>query len=166
MDSLFSAKRIFNTMDWLEGKMHQDYNLDDLARRANYSKYHFERLFSEQVGQSPFEYLRRRKLLIAGMRVRHESSSITQIALESGFANSASFAKSFRQQFGYCARDWRHGAWRSFMDANRYQSSSPAKSGTAPTWLHWSEALEPTPVNLIHIEKLHVFFLYLQTLDW
>ncbi|WP_028452329.1 helix-turn-helix transcriptional regulator [Chitinilyticum aquatile] len=98
----------------LDFRLAEPWRLDDLARLACYSRDHFERMFGDLTGHTPIDYLRRRRLLQAALRVRHEQTGLLQIAHESGFSSDSVFSRNFRQAFGCSPRDWRAEGWRDF----------------------------------------------------
>lgn len=75
-------------------------NTEDAAREAGLSPRQLERLFKESLGKAPAEYLRELRLRQANWLVRHSSKTITDIALECGFADSSHFAKWYKNYFG------------------------------------------------------------------
>lgn len=82
--------------------------LTHIAREAGSSSYHFARLFLAYTGETPFEFLRRLRL-VAALRMLQEDSfvSVTEIALNIGYDTSASFNKSFRKTLGMNPSDFR-----------------------------------------------------------
>lgn len=106
--------RLLTICRQLEQQLTEPWRLDDLARQACYSRYHFERVFAELTGHTPIDYLRRRRLLQAALRIRHERTAVLQIAHETGFASDSVFSRNFKQAFGFAPRDWREGAWLDF----------------------------------------------------
>ncbi|GAA5784170.1 AraC family transcriptional regulator [Chitiniphilus shinanonensis] len=107
-------QRLLTVCRLLESQLAHPWRLDDLARHACYSRHHFERVFAELTGWTPIDYLRRRRLVQAGLRVRHERTAVLQIAHETGFASDSVFSRNFKQAFGFAPRDWRAGAWLDF----------------------------------------------------
>ena len=82
--------------------------LSHIAREAGSSSYHFARLFQAYTGETPFEFLRRLRLITA-LRMLEEDSgaSITEIALCVGYDTSAAFNKSFRKTLDMNPSDFR-----------------------------------------------------------
>lgn len=78
----------------------QEWTLDTLARQANTSPYHLARVFREEVGVPVHQYLIRTRLGQALEIMRTASTSLTDIALETGFSTSSHFSSSFRSVFG------------------------------------------------------------------
>jgi len=100
-------ERIFNIIDYIEKNMYESIDIHDMARISNYSTYHFCRIFRSLVGDSPKEYLRKRRLTIAAKRLAKGESSILDIALDCQFESHASFTRSFKQFFKMTPEQYR-----------------------------------------------------------
>ena len=90
-------ERIFKSIDYIEKNMYEPIDIHDIARAAHYSTYHFCRVFRSLVGDSPKEYLRKRRLTIAADRLVKGETSILDIALDCQFESHATFTRSFKQ---------------------------------------------------------------------
>ncbi len=85
-----------------------DLNLEHVAQAAHFSPFHFHRIFTVTIGETPHEFINRVRLeRAANMLVKMESLSITEIALACGFSSSATFARSFKKHFGVTASAYR-----------------------------------------------------------
>lgn len=95
---------IMHMHDHLQDKM----VLNDLATTAGFSAFHFHRLFSALIGETPQHFLNRIRLeRAANMLAKYSGYSITQIALNCGFSSSSAFARSFKNHFGISANAYR-----------------------------------------------------------
>ncbi len=103
-------ERIFKSIDYVEQNMFEPVDVHDIARASNYSTYHFCRVFRALVGDSPKEYLRKRRLTIAAERLAAGESSILDIALDCQFDSHASFTRAFRQLFDVTPEQYRDNA--------------------------------------------------------
>ncbi len=74
--------------------------VEDMARVANMSRFHFTRLFRRAWGVSPGRYLDLRRLERALGLVRAGGDTVEQIAERCGFSDSSYFCKVFRRNFG------------------------------------------------------------------
>jgi len=92
-------ERIFEGIDYIERNMYEPIDIHDIARASHYSTYHFCRVFRALVGDSPKEYLRKRRLTVAAERLEKGESSILDIALDCQFESHAAFTRSFKQLF-------------------------------------------------------------------
>jgi AraC family transcriptional regulator len=77
-----------------------EWTLGALAHQANTSPFHLARVFREEVGVPVHQYLIRTRLGKALEAMRDAEADLTDIALESGFANHSHFTSSFRSLFG------------------------------------------------------------------
>jgi AraC-like DNA-binding protein len=74
--------------------------VEEIARHAGLSERTLERLFSAETGMS-FGVWRQKARLLASLRVLVETESVTEAALESGYASVSAYIAAFRQTFGY-----------------------------------------------------------------
>ncbi len=108
-------KRVNRVLDYLNQHYSRVLTLDALAEIANFSPYHFHRIFKGIVGEPLYKYIQRIRIEKAAHAVRfHTDKPITDIALECGFANSASFSRTFKEYFKMSATAWRNGGYQTF----------------------------------------------------
>src|SRR5690348_4037625 len=82
---------------------HLDENLDlaTLADVAHFSAFHFHRLFHALIGEPLGDYVRRRRLELAAIRLRSQPDvPVLDVALAVGFGSTEAFARAFRTRFG------------------------------------------------------------------
>jgi AraC family transcriptional regulator len=84
-------------------------SVEQLAREAGLSPFHFSRLFHAAIGKSPHQFL-------MGLRLNHarlllstvdEERSIADVAAESGFADQSHLARHFRRVYGSSPLEFR-----------------------------------------------------------
>lgn len=89
------------------------HNLDEptdgaaLAEAANYSRFHFQRLFRERTGETPGDCRRRLRLERAAYYLRHSAQPVTQIALDAGFDSLEGFSRAFRKAYALSPSHYR-----------------------------------------------------------
>lgn len=94
-------ERVNLAIDRINGKLDEPIRLDDLARAAMLSPYHFHRVFQAIVGETPAEFVRRLRLEKAlRLMALARPPLLSQIAMACGFASPADFSRSFKQKFG------------------------------------------------------------------
>jgi len=89
--------------------------LDHLAREANYSPFHFHRLFKSVYGETPMGFLAQRRLELAQRLLRETDDPVWMIALEVGYSSDTSFVGWFRARTGCSPSEYRRGARLSFQ---------------------------------------------------
>ncbi|MDQ1037690.1 AraC family transcriptional regulator [Streptomyces sp. V3I8] len=72
----------------------------ELARIAMTSEYHFRRMFSALAGLPLSEYVRRRRLTVAGAEVLAGERTLLEIAVRYGYGSGEAFARAFRAVHG------------------------------------------------------------------
>src|ERR1051325_4362327 len=100
-----TKKEIFRRV--LLGKLFIDNNynrkieVDEIAKNAFMSEFHFFRSFKEVFGITPHQYLLSRRLAKAYEELIHSTKIINTIAIDCGFSDIYSFSKAFKKFFGY-----------------------------------------------------------------
>jgi len=106
-------RRINLALDYIRDNLEGDLSVSAIARAAFFSPFHFHRLFSSMTDETLYDHVRRLRIERAANVLLHSpDKSITDIALESGFSSSATFARAFRDHFGMSASEWRAGGGR------------------------------------------------------
>ncbi|MGP3952053.1 helix-turn-helix transcriptional regulator [Streptomyces sp. 7N604] len=88
--------------DWAE-----PLDLDAVAAHAGYSRYHFVRAFKAVYGQTPGQYLSRRRTERAEELLRTADLSVTEICTLVGFTSLGTFSASFKKQTGLTPSEYR-----------------------------------------------------------
>ena len=100
--------RIHKAQDYIEANLAGNPKLEDVARAACFSPFHFHRVFSAVTGETLHQFISRLRLeRAAGWLYLPGNRSITDIALDSGFSSSATFARAFAQAYGMSASEFR-----------------------------------------------------------
>lgn len=95
-DYMIRVKRVYLRLNQM---LDQPLDLQDLAQTANFSLYHFHRIYRALTGENVAETHRRLRLERAAGQIAHSKRSITDIALEAGYETSQAFTRAFRMQF-------------------------------------------------------------------
>ncbi|MGW4510343.1 AraC family transcriptional regulator [Streptomyces sp. NPDC004436] len=93
-------ERLNQAMEHIESRLDQRIEAADLARIAVTSEYHFRRLFSALAGMPLSEYVRRRRLTVAGAEVLAGERTLLEIAVRYGYTSGEAFARAFRAMHG------------------------------------------------------------------
>lgn len=85
----------------IEHNLSEPLRASDIAKHANLSTFHFQRLFSAYMGESINQYISARRLERAAIKLTHTpNANLLQLALDSGFQTHSAFSKAFKKQFG------------------------------------------------------------------
>lgn len=91
----------------VQAHLDADLSLGALARVAGFSRFHFEREFTRDTGETVKQYTQRLRLERAAIRLLLHRGSILDVALESGFQSHETFSRAFRRRFGVAPRQYR-----------------------------------------------------------
>ena len=95
---------------WLDAHSHEQVDLEDAAKQAGLSPFHFLRLFAKVVGVTPHQYLVRSRLRHAARLLADNDRPITDIAFDVGFADLSNFVRTFHRAAGVSPRSFRKAA--------------------------------------------------------
>jgi AraC family transcriptional regulator len=99
---------IRKVLEFIETNLSEDLSLGKLSAEANYSQFHFQRVFSEYVGETPKQYIIRLRLeRIAHYLKMFPNLSVSELADYSGFASLSTFSRAFKNYFGISAVEYR-----------------------------------------------------------
>lgn len=97
-------------LDHIDRHLDAQLNLPGLAGIAHFSPYHFHRIFAAWMGETLGDYVRRRRLEVAALRLRHHKRKpVLEIALSVGPASGEAFSRAFKLHFGHTPSAWRAG---------------------------------------------------------
>lgn len=92
--------------EYIEGNLEREIRLSDLAQVSLFSPWYAYRLFREQLGLTPTEYIRKLRLSRAALRLRDENVRIIDVAFDLGFGNVDTFTRAFFREFGRNPSDY------------------------------------------------------------
>ncbi len=94
-----SDRRLAHVLEYMNAHHAEPLFLDQLAREACISRFHFGRLFKEQVGITPHHYLVKIRLDAAAFLLSDTDLSVLEIALSCGYGSAAHFTAAFGRRF-------------------------------------------------------------------
>jgi AraC-like DNA-binding protein len=103
-------RRAVETALWIDANSHREIELEDAAREAGISSFHFLRLFATTLGVTPHQYLVRSRLRHAARRLVEGNATVTDIAYDVGFADLSNFTRTFHRAAGLSPLKFRQAA--------------------------------------------------------
>ncbi|MGW6207882.1 AraC family transcriptional regulator [Streptomyces sp. NPDC055089] len=93
-------ERLNEAMEYVEHRLDGHIDVAEAARIAMTSEYHLRRMFSALAGMPLSEYVRRRRLTVAGAEVLAGDRTLLDVAVRYGYASGEAFARAFRTMHG------------------------------------------------------------------
>ena len=87
-------------IDYIEANLTEEIDYEKVAAESFSSSYHFQRVFSILCGYTLGEYIRLRRLSLAGAELVNGKEKVIDIALKYGYDSPDSFAKAFQKFHG------------------------------------------------------------------
>ena len=91
---------IQKAIDYIEANLTEEIDYEKVAAESFSSSYHFQRVFSILCGYTLGEYIRLRRLSLAGAELANGKEKVIDIALKYGYDSPDSFAKAFQKFHG------------------------------------------------------------------
>ena len=113
---------MLSSADYIENHLKVGLSVELLAKRTNFSSYHYYRLFTLFFGIPVMEYIRKRRLAHAAAELS-QNRRIIDIAIDYGFETHNGFAKAFRKTYGFSP-----GEYRKRVSAHRPLLANPIAS--------------------------------------
>jgi AraC family transcriptional regulator len=98
--SAADRRRAVEAALWIDEHCHEDIDLQATAAQVDLSPFHFLRIFAKAIGVTPHQYLVRSRLRRAARLLAEKDRSVTDIALDVGFADLSNFVRSFHRAAG------------------------------------------------------------------
>jgi AraC family transcriptional regulator len=139
--------------------MHISRNLDgelrlrQLAEEACYSPFHFIRVFENLMGETPQQYIIRKRMERAGLDLLEGEQRIINTALDVGYETHNSFCKVFKNFYGMSPARFRDGvSIKWFSRANRFYH--PVNRGDRRLTQYLIPIIKILPqINIAYIEN-------------
>lgn len=95
---------ISKVLNYINQNLAGDVSLDTLARIANYSPFHFQKIFSDSILETPKQYVIRLRLeRAAHFMLLFPNLAIQEIAAGCGFSSNSIFSRAFKNFYGISA---------------------------------------------------------------
>ena len=101
---------IQNAISYIEDHITEELDYGQIARESFSSPFHFQRVFSILCGYTLGEYIRNRRLTLAGAELANTRAKVIDVAYKYGYDNPESFAKAFQKFHGVAGARQRRNA--------------------------------------------------------
>lgn len=108
-----SQAKLHRVIDFIEAGLDQPLSLEDLAKVADLSPFHFSRVFKLTTGETPYHFVCSRRLARAQRLLTDSQMELAELALSCGFASQSHFTAAFSKAFGTSPGRYRRARARS-----------------------------------------------------
>ncbi len=104
---LTDVKKIDKALEIIYNHYYEPLNIEVVSSACGYSKSNFCKIFKNITGDTFHHTLNRHRIEIACMLLRESNDTIEKIATETGFSDTKSFCRAFKQFMGQSAGEYR-----------------------------------------------------------
>jgi AraC-like DNA-binding protein len=102
--------RLLPTLKFMKEEFATNPTLDEIAKHAHLSPFHFHRRFTDLMGQTPKHFLLSCQVHSAQRALAARRKELSEVATECGFAHQSHFTSRFKQATGLTPTRWRRMA--------------------------------------------------------
>jgi AraC-like DNA-binding protein len=103
-------RRLERSREFIAARYQDRVTLEIASKTAHLSPFHFHRLFREAYGETPHDFLTRRRIDAAKDLLVRGELPVTEVCLEVGYESLGSFSSRFRQLVGRAPSEYRRAA--------------------------------------------------------
>ena len=96
---------VLKTIDFIEENLQNDISVQDTAKKAGYSIYHFIRLFEGITGHTPKDYILRRRISESCKEIFNSNRKLIEICFDYQFNSPEVFSRAFKRILGVSPRE-------------------------------------------------------------
>ena len=130
--------RILRVLTHIQEHLDEALDLDELARVACFSSFHFHRVFAAMTGETIADHVRRLRLERAAMELRSGAKQVIQVALDAGYEAHEAFTRAFKAAYRVSPAEFR-------------RATGPIAILAAPSGVHFRPGVPLTTFNTNHI---------------
>src|ERR1035437_5936558 len=131
-------ERILRVLTHIQEHLDEALDLEELARVACFSSFHFHRIFAAMTGETLADHVRRLRLERAAMELRSGAKQVIQVALDAGYEAHEAFSRAFKAAYGVSPTEFR-------------RATGPIAIRAAPSGVHFRPGVPLTTFNTNHI---------------
>ena len=100
---------IQSAIDYVESNITEEIDFEEVSKKAYSSSFHFQRVFRILCGFSLGDYIRMRRLSLAGEELSKGTAKIIDVAMKYGYDTPESFSRAFTRFHGITPGKVKHG---------------------------------------------------------
>jgi AraC family transcriptional regulator len=138
------AETLQRAIDYIEAHLEDKLSPEVIAAQAYVSSFHFQRAFHLLTGRTLGEYIRDRRLTLAGQALANSDQRVIDVAYRFGYDSPESFSKAFQRFHGIspalrscparrCAR-WESCPSKSYWKAGSVWITGSSKRTRSTCW--------------------------------
>jgi AraC family transcriptional regulator len=131
-------ERILRVLTHIQEHLDEVLDLEELARVACFSSFHFHRIFAAMTGETIADHVRRLRLERAAMELRSGAKQVIQLSLDAGYEAHEAFTRAFKAAYGVSPAEFR-------------RATGPIAILAAPSGVHFRQGVPLTTFNTYHI---------------
>jgi len=168
------SERMGLAIDYIENNLSDEIDLNQAAKIACCSAFHFQKTFFIITGLTAAEYIRHRRLTLAAQELTSGKAKVIDVSLKYGYESPDSFTRAFRNMHGITPQAAREPGVKlvtypriSFQIVLKGGKDMDYKLADKPAFEVMGRSRRCTNVNKINFQELPLFWdAIMKTADW
>ncbi|MBD0380234.1 AraC family transcriptional regulator [Paenibacillus sedimenti] len=110
-------QRIQDAIEFIEMNLYDELRITEIAGKASFSAFHFQRMFQAISGFSVHEYIRKRRLSEATALLKETDRNVLDIAISCQYGSQEAFTRAFENYFGITPAKYRKSDYHIHMQS-------------------------------------------------
>ncbi|MFT7004619.1 MAG: AraC family transcriptional regulator [Sulfurimonas sp.] len=123
-------------LTYIESNLNDNLCIEELSSICGYSRFHFQRIFKEYVGENICVYINRLRIERSAFMLKYQYKKISSVGMRVGYNSNTSFTRAFKQYYHLSPTDFRE----SILNYSCFDIETPS-------------------YEIVHIEDKKVFFI-------
>ncbi|MBN1647983.1 MAG: helix-turn-helix transcriptional regulator [Spirochaetales bacterium] len=105
---MYEDKVLEEILVYIDTHLQEEISLGQISDAICYSDEHTSRFFRKMTGMNLFDYIRKKRLVMAAAELQANNGKILDLAMNFGFGSHEGFTRTFTSHFGLSPKEFRH----------------------------------------------------------
>jgi len=129
-------RQLEKVLTFIEENLDDHLSIEELSAIGGYSRFHFQRIFKDYVGENIGAYINRIRIERSAFMLKYQYKKISTVGMRAGYNSNTAFTRAFKKYYNLSPVDFRN----SIINYDRVDIETP-------------------PYEIVHIEDKKVFFI-------
>lgn len=106
---LGTNNRLAFIVDYIQKNLDQPLTIEDLSQKACMSQSHFHRVFKNELGISPTDFINNERIKLAGRLLKDSSRKVKEVYMACGFESRSYFNRVFKRKYKVSPKEFQAG---------------------------------------------------------
>lgn len=101
-------RQLEKVLTFIESNLDDHLSVEELSCVCGYSRFHFQRIFKEYVGESIGTYINRIRIERSAFMLKYQYKKISSVGMRTGYNSNTAFTRAFKKYYNLSPVDFRN----------------------------------------------------------